>query len=192
MWGLFMKWNMPPVIKIYEAMGAVGDNRISIKQQVLSIKDKKQIHDLRFKIQESDENKMHMSDCITAFVDSSSHDKKYVVMWDPGNKAIMANDNGSYWQGYVGYPAIALLIKIGVIKVDDKYCQALAGIKWKQINAKYRNDYEKTLLEVKEEVEEKEEIDVRWEELENAANDVLAQLIKLDLQYLGKKVRPPG
>jgi len=43
-------------------------------------------------------------------VSSSSGNKKYVVRWDAKNKAIMTNDNGTYWQGYLGYPAIAYLM----------------------------------------------------------------------------------
>ncbi|MFA6602048.1 MAG: hypothetical protein WCT02_04295 [Candidatus Paceibacterota bacterium] len=38
----------------------------------------------------------------SARVYSSSRNKFYEVIFDPETKSIMANDNGSFWQGYLG------------------------------------------------------------------------------------------
>jgi hypothetical protein len=55
----------------------------------------------------------------TAKVFSSSGNKHYDVEYDPKASAIMANDNGSYWNGYLGYPAIAFLMATNVITRSD-------------------------------------------------------------------------
>jgi hypothetical protein len=65
-----------------------------------------------------------------AKVYSSSRGKFYTVTYDPERQAIMANDNGSYWQGYLGYPSIAFLMHVGAIRFDHAYAEALEGVAW--------------------------------------------------------------
>ena len=76
---------MPPIIKAYEALGAIGDGRVRIE----------------------DERR--------ATVTSSDGSKTYEVEMSADGREIASNDNASYWQGYVGYPAIAVLIARGFI-----------------------------------------------------------------------------
>lgn len=109
-------WKMPPLIKVYEALGAIADGRV------------------------------RMLDETHAEVVSSEGDKHYTVVID--GKAIVANDNGSYWQGYIGYPAIAVMIAKGIIAGNRDAAIALAGIPWKELNRRYRNDYAQTIAEV--------------------------------------------
>jgi hypothetical protein len=71
-----------------------------------------------------------------------------------GGRAIASDDNVSRWQGYVGYPPIAVLIQRGVLKVPANVCDALAEIPWKEINRRNHNDYSKTLAKVSRTVEE--------------------------------------
>lgn len=80
-----MKWKLPPKIKIYKALGVIGDARIKL-------------------------------DSDKAIFTSSEGNKKYDVMYSKEENAIMANDNGSYWQSYLGYPAIAFLMLTGRIE----------------------------------------------------------------------------
>jgi len=117
-------WKMPPLIKIYEAMGAVGDGRVRIV------------------------------DDTHALVTSSDRGRTYSVYTDDSGRAIASDDNASRWQGYVGYPPIAVLIQRGVLKVPANVCDALAEIPWKEINRRNRNDYSKTLAEVARAVEQ--------------------------------------
>jgi len=117
-------WKMPPVVKIYEAMGAIGDGRVRIVD---------------------DEN---------ALVTSSQGDKTYKVFTGDGGRAIASDDSASYWQGYLGYPGIAVLIARGVLKVPANVSDALAGLPWKEINRRNRNDYAKTLAEVSHTLEQ--------------------------------------
>ena len=74
-----LKWKMPPIVKVYEALGAIGDGRVRIE------------------------------DSRRAFVTSSDAGKTYEVESSADPPEIASNDNASYWQGYLGYPAIAVL-----------------------------------------------------------------------------------
>ncbi len=109
-----MKWKHPPIIKIYEAIGAVADGRVEVAGN-------------------------------TAKVYSSSGNKYYDVVYAPVEQAIMTDDNGSYWKGYLGYPAIAFLVKIGMLSCDEKVGELLKNIVWEDINQKFKNDFDKTL-----------------------------------------------
>jgi hypothetical protein len=113
-------WKMPPLVKVYEALGALGDGRVRI------------------------EDEGHAS------VVSSDGSKTYQVEISPDGREISSNDNASYWQGYLGYPAIAVLLARGLYyrRPPDSVVRALAGIPWKELNRRFRNDYEKTIDEV--------------------------------------------
>jgi hypothetical protein len=111
-------WKMPPIAKVYEALGAIGDRRVRIE------------------------------DARRAFVTSSDGTKTYEVESSDDGAEISSNDNASFWQGYLGYPAIAVMIARGLIHADEAAVRALAGHPWKQLNARYRNDYDRTLEEV--------------------------------------------
>jgi len=149
-------WDTPPIIKIYEALGAVADNRLEI-------------------------------DGNTAKCFSSSGNKFYDVIYDPEQNAIMTDDNGSYWKGYLGYPAIAYLLKLGVLPYQEELALALKDIKWKDINQEFKNDFEKTLTFILEPLDEHTRAN-----LENYTKSVLDQIIELKLGKLGKKMKPPS
>ncbi|MGA8641045.1 hypothetical protein [Candidatus Binatus sp.] len=118
------QWKMPPLIKVYEALGAIGDGRVRIK----------------------DERR--------ATVTSSDGSKTYEVETSADGREIASNDNASYWQGYVGYPAIAVLIARGFYRPPANVTDALAGVAWKELNRKYKNDWAKTIAEVEKEIEQ--------------------------------------
>jgi hypothetical protein len=109
-------WKMPPLIKIYEAIGAVADGRV------------------------------HLEDENHASVISSETSKSYLV--ESSGREISANYNASYWQGYLGYPAIAVMIARGILRPPPDTLVALRGFPWKELNRRFRNDYELTLREV--------------------------------------------
>ncbi|MBR3016019.1 MAG: hypothetical protein IKH57_02885, partial [Clostridia bacterium] len=52
----------------------------------------------------------------SAEVKSSNGVKTYIVTWD-GN-TYTSNDSASYWQGYPGYPIIAVLMTQGKVTLD--------------------------------------------------------------------------
>jgi len=115
-------WKIPPVIKVYEALGAVTGGRVHF-----------------------------LDDHADVF--SSDKSKKYTVTFDLSKKNISANDNGSYWQKYLGYPAIAVLMLKRVISYDAKIAEALKDIPWKQWNDEFHQDYSKTIERVHQQLE---------------------------------------
>ncbi|MFA6315278.1 MAG: hypothetical protein WC648_02845 [Candidatus Paceibacterota bacterium] len=122
----------------------------------------------------------------TAKIYSSSRNKYYDVLYDPNNGSIMTNDNGSYWKGYLGYPAIAFLMKIGSLSYDPDLAELLKGIAWKDINQKFKNDFDKTLEYILS-----DKTDDNRKRLEDYARKVDKEISDLNLNMLGKKVLPP-
>lgn len=80
----------------------------------------------------------------SAKVYSSSGNKYYTVSYDAESNSIMCNDNGSYWQGYLGYPAICFLLAKGIITYSESVAILLKDIKWKDVNTKFKNDWDRT------------------------------------------------
>jgi hypothetical protein len=150
-------WKIPPIAKVYEALGAVGDGRVRI------------------------------DDGRHASVTSSDGAKVYTVESSEDGAEISSNDNASFWQGYLGYPAIAVMIARGLIRADETAARALAGVPWKQLNTRYKNDYERTLEDVMRQAE------VRGfdpDAIRAAANKVLEAVCTLAPRQ-GPRRRPP-
>lgn len=150
-----MKWKRPPAIKIYEALGALADERVKISGN-------------------------------TAEVVSSTGNKTYDVSYDPQKREIMSNDNGSYWQGYLGYPAIAFLLKTHVLTFRPEFAELLKGIPWKDINTRFKNDFDKTLAHVIGSLEKERKV-----ELEKYVESVEQEIGELHLHFLGSRKKPP-
>ncbi len=109
------KWGMPPPIKVYEAIGAIGDGRVRA-------------------IDNSDPPRVWE-------VVSSDGAKKYRVEISADGREISSNDNASYWQG-------AVLIARGTPHASATATRMLAGIPWKELNRRFKNDYTRTTAEV--------------------------------------------
>lgn len=154
-----MEWLLPHRMKVYEALGCIGDGRI--------------------KISESGNE---------AEVISSSRGKTYSVKYDSEKNAIMANDNGSYWKGYLGYPSIAFLMLKGIIKYDLKYAEALKDIKWKDFNTQFKNDLPKSEEHIKSIVKER---GISEDDLLTEIESIYSQLTRLKIHKLGNPIVPP-
>ena len=152
-----MKWKNPPIIKIYEALGAVADDRIKDEEGEIR--------------------------CY-----SSSGNKYYRILYDKSKKAIMTNDNGSYWRGYLGYPAIAYLMTIGKLDYNQQIAESLRGFAWKDVNTKNKNDFDKTLEIARDKITKN---GTKAEELNEYVDNVFRQIKDLELDHLGKKIKPP-
>jgi hypothetical protein len=101
----------PPRIKVLEAIGSIGDDRV------------KMISD--------DE----------ARIVSSMGDREYHVVVKQVSSSVFrvySNDNGTIYRGYVGYPIIAVLMVKGVLPIDKDVMRAMTGIPWKELNEKYK------------------------------------------------------
>lgn len=151
-------WKMPPLIKVYEALGAIADGRVRLE----------------------DENH--------AFVTSSEADKTYEVELSDDGREISSNDNASYWQGYLGYPAVAVLLMRGLYRAPANVIDALAEIPWKEINRRFKNDYDKTLAEVNKTVEASgHDPDAVASEVES-----ITEALRKLAPVRGKRRRPPS
>jgi len=118
---------------------------------------------------------------------SSSGNKYYEIKYDEKTNAIMSNDNSSYWQGYLGYPAIAFLLKNGVLKYRSDLGSYLKGVSWKDINQKFKNDFEEALEFILKDLDKQKRM-----ELDDYVNELLKEIKILNLSKLGKKVVPPS
>ncbi|MEA2715159.1 MAG: hypothetical protein QOG91_187 [Candidatus Parcubacteria bacterium] len=98
----------------------------------------------------------------------------------------MANDNGSYWKGYLGYPSIAFLMKEGIISYDKTLADLLKGMAWKDINQKFADDFEKTLNYILSSKSDDERTS-----LIAFAHNAEKEIAELNLKHYGKRIMPP-
>lgn len=78
-----------------------------------------------------------------AVVASSDGEKEYTVTWKDG--VYTSNDNATYWQGYPGYPVIAVLLLQGKLTLDREIAGLFAGINWAELNKENKRDYAKAV-----------------------------------------------
>ena len=81
-----------------------------------------------------------------ALVTSSNGAKTYTVSCE--DNIYHSNDNATYWQGYAGYPIIAVLMLQGKIPFDQKLADNFASVNWNEVNAKFKRNYAKAASEV--------------------------------------------
>lgn len=140
----------PPIEKVPEAWTALADNRVRLTQG-------------------SDQ------DTGKAVVVSSDGKKSYTVTWRDKGTIFTSTDPATYWQGYPGYPVIAVLMLIGRLNYDESLAEKFAGVEWKKINTKFRNDYSKALHYVEE------ERNIDTEVVASASAEILSRLKTLGL-----------
>lgn len=81
-----------------------------------------------------------------ADISSSDGEKGYVVRFS-GNQ-YSSDDNATYWQGYAGYPVIAVLMLQGLLPYDRQEADLWSDINWTELNKKHRNKYAAAVAEV--------------------------------------------
>jgi len=124
----------------------------------------------------------------TAKVYSSSGNKRYEVIYEPQLKAITSNDNGSFWQGYLGYPMVAFLMLKKLISFDSKMAGWLKGIHWKDINTQFKYDFAKTEEFVRQEMQDRGADLTSFDVFKDR---VIAEIKLLGLNKLITNARPP-
>jgi hypothetical protein len=152
-------WKLPPRAKVFEAFTALADGRVRITGPG------------------------------SATVVSSGRDKTYDVEWSDDGRTIGANDNASYWQGYLGYPIVAVLLARGDLRADEDAVAALAGIDWHDLNKRYRRDYSAAVAHVLAGLGDRGEDPAL---VEREVDAVLDQLAALDLRRASRGGRPPA
>jgi hypothetical protein len=155
-------WKQPPKAKVYEAFSAVADGRVAVVAPG------------------------------AATVTSSSGDKSYDVEWSSagdGRLTITSNDNASYWQGYAGYPIIAVLLTLGTLHAQEAATAALAGVEWHALNKRFKRDYDAAVAHALARLAERG-VDVAV--IRAAADAVADELAALQLERPPRRKRPPG
>ncbi|MBD5607971.1 MAG: hypothetical protein HDQ93_03870 [Desulfovibrio sp.] len=108
----------PPVEKIAEAWSALASGRVKIDGSPDALSG-------------------------TAEVVSSNGEKTYRLAWD-GN-VYESDDSATWWQGYPGYPVLALLMAQGKLPYDPRLGEYFKGINWNAANAKAKRNYAEAL-----------------------------------------------
>lgn len=123
----------------------------------------------------------------SAFVLSSDRTRKYTVTWKEG--IYSSNDNASYWQGYAGYPIIAVLMLQGKLPLNRFVADNFKGINWTALNAKYKSKYAKAVSEIMEELRTK---GVDGDKIDSEVEIVYKQIEELDIQCRRSSIKPPS
>lgn len=88
-----------------------------------------------------------------AKVVSSNGAKEYSVTWK--DNVYSANDSASYWQGYAGYPMIAVLMLQGKLPLNRLIADNFKGINWTELNLKHKAKYDKAVAVIMDSLRDK-------------------------------------
>ena len=83
-----------------------------------------------------------------AIVTSSDGKKKYTIKWKENDYS--STDNASYWQGYPGYPILAVLMLQNKLKYNIEIVPYFKETNWHALNEKHKRDYNAAVEEVLE------------------------------------------
>ena len=106
-----MTYKNPPTAKIYEALSVIADGRIEYTGNN------------RAKVYSSDKSKF------------------YTIAWSEDNLNFYSDDNASKWQGYTGYPIIAILLDQKILDAGSINTAIFSNINWNALNKQYKRDY---------------------------------------------------
>jgi len=131
------------------------------------------------------DNRVMMFDTY-ALVKSSDYTKEYIIEWD--GDIYSSNDNASYFQRYLGYPVIAVLMLQRRISYSPSVASHYKGIRWKTLNTQYKNKYSKVVEFIMSGFAENC-IDVQ--QINNEVACVFEQIKSIDIFYRRSTHRPP-
>ena len=101
---------------------------------------------------------------------------------------MMSNYNTAWFTDSVSYPMVGFLTPEGEIAYDVYTTELLKGIKWKDINKKFKNDYDKT---VEYELGFLKERGIDIEPIKTEIEKIYNSIIHMKLSKLGAKQFPP-
>lgn len=121
-----------------------------------------------------------------AEVTSSDLSKKYLVKWE--GEVYSSNDNASYWQGYLGYPIIAVLMLQGKLSLDCEIAEYFKGIDWKKRNMEQKNKYSEVVKQIMEELKQ---AGVNCNKISIEIDKVYKEIQQLAITTKRSSLRPP-
>lgn len=113
----------------------------------------------------------------SAKVISSNRAKEYSVYWI--DNTYNSNDSASYWQGYAGYPIIAVLMLQGKLKLNREIANYFKGINWTDLNNKYKRKYDKAVAEIMEKLQKEK---VNCKDINDEISKVFEEIKKLNIE----------
>lgn len=122
----------------------------------------------------------------SATVLSSDYSKTYTVQWN--NRVYSSNDSATYWQGYPGYPIIAVIMLQGKLSLDENIAGTFKGINWKKLNIEHKANYAAAVSVIMEEFQQK---GIDCTKIHNEIEKVYEQLRELDIKIKRTALRPP-
>lgn len=122
----------------------------------------------------------------SAKVASSNYEKMYTVTWK--DDVYTSNDNASYWQGYAGYPMIAVLMLQGKLNLNKDIADYFKEINWTALNKKYKSKYAKAAQEIMDGLKEK---GIDCDKIILEAQKVYSQIEKLEVSCKRSSIRQP-
>ena len=81
-----------------------------------------------------------------AIITSSDYQKTYEVHWLENTYS--STDNATFWQGYPGYPVIAVLMLQNKLSGKQKFIPFFKNINWHELNKKHKRNYSEACNEV--------------------------------------------
>lgn len=116
-----------------------------------------------------------------AIVKSSNNQKEYLIKWI--DNIYYSNDNSTYWQGYTGYPVIAVLMLRNKLSLNREISKYFKNVNWNEINKNNKNDYKKSVDQVLMNISLEEKISI-YEEFDKVYDEIK----KLDIELTRKKI----
>ncbi len=144
----------PPIAKLYEAYSAIADQRVQ------------QLDETHWQITSSD-NAQH-----------------YTVISSDDAQTFSSNDNATYWQGYAGYPILAVWLTLGILPINQQVLPAFEKINWHARNETVHNHYEQAINQFLS-----EQTDDTAKAIQQVLADQMSQLANFDFTI--KRNRSP-
>ncbi|MCI8467594.1 MAG: hypothetical protein HFI08_05345 [Bacilli bacterium] len=116
-----------------------------------------------------------------ATITSSNDEKQYTVVWNENE--ITSNDNATVWQGYPGYPVIAVWLMKNRISYQKDIIKYFKNINWHEINKQNKRDYQKGIEDILNALKE-DNIDT--EKIEEEVNRIYLAIENLDFKIVRK------
>lgn len=116
-----------------------------------------------------------------ATVTSSDKKKEYIIKWQ--DNLYYSNDASTYWQGYIGYPVIAVLMLQNKLSLNKKIAEYFKNINWNQLNKENKRNYRLSLEIALKELSKEEK-----EEIERELEKVFKEIQELDIELTKKKI----
>ncbi len=116
-----------------------------------------------------------------AIIKSSDYKKTYTVKWKENLYA--STDNATYWQGYPGYPVIAVWLLTGILPYNSDNIKYFKNINWHELNEKNKRDYDKSINDVLNELASQ---NIDTEKIEEDVDNIYSEIKKLPFQIARK------